>query len=128
METLLWLLGQILWLVWSVLYWLIWQLLWLAFWVLLPVLVVAFIALRGAEYFLGPEKVRGWVKKHSMRFGAGAWVRTQRLLVTLSVMPVRVLGWLILYGAWHSVISLFWTPRWSPWQRAWSRRVRRRRM
>jgi hypothetical protein len=126
METLWWLLSQILWLIWSVLTWLVGYLLWLAFWVLAPVILMAIVAVRVAEYVLGPQVVRAWVKRISLKFGAGAWRRTHRALFALGVMPVRVLGWLVLYSLWHVLISLFWTPRWNPWQRAWDRRWRRR--
>jgi hypothetical protein len=126
METLWWLLVHVIWIVWSVLWWVVTYLLWLTLWVLAPVLLIAFIALRVAEYALGPEMVRAWVKRISLKFGTGVWQRTHRLLFALGVMPIRVLGWLMLYSLWHVVISLFWTPRWSPWRRAWDRRWRRR--
>jgi hypothetical protein len=126
METLWWVLGQILWLIWSVLSWFVGYLLWLAFWVLAPVILMAIVALRVAEYVLGPEVVRARAKRISLKFGAGAWRRTHRALFALGVMPIRVLGWLVLYSLWHVLISLFWTPRWNPWQRAWDRRWRRR--
>src|SRR5262245_46821111 len=122
METLWWLLTYILWLAWSVIWWLIVQLFWLALWVLLPVIVVAFVALRLAEHLLGQEVVRAWVKKHSLKYGADAWHRARRALFALGVVPLRVLGWFVLYSLWHTLISLWWRPRWSPWQRAWSRR------
>ena len=93
METLWWLLSQILWLIWSVLTWLVGYLLWLAFWVLAPVILMAIVAVRVAEYVLGPQVVRAWVKRISLKFGAGAWRRTHRLLFALGVMPIRVLGW-----------------------------------
>ena len=126
METLWWLLVQVVWLVWAVVSWLVGYLLWLAFWVLAPVILTAIFAVRVAEYALGPEMVRAWVKRISLKFGAGAWRRTHRLLFALGVMPIRVLGWLMLYSLWHVAISLFWTPRWNPWQRAWDRRWRRK--
>jgi hypothetical protein len=126
METLWWLLGQFFWLIWSVLTWLVGYLIWLAFWVLAPVILMAIVAVRVAEYVLGPQVVRAWVKRISLKFGAGAWRRTHRALFALGVMPVRVLAWLVLYSLWHVLISLFWTPRWNPWQRAWDRRWRRR--
>jgi hypothetical protein len=125
MDALWWLVVQILWLIWSVLFWFAGYVLWLAFWVLLPVIIVAVASLRAAEYFLGPDKVRAWVKKRTMRFGAGTWRKAHRALFALGVMPIRVLAWLIVYGLWHSIISLVWTPKWSPWERAWSRRWRR---
>lgn len=126
METLWWLLVQVVSVIWSVLWWVATYLLWLALWVFAPFILIAFIALRGAEYLLGPEMVRAWVKRMSLKFGGGAWRRTHRALFALGVMPVRVLGWLMLYSLWHVLISLFWTPRWSPWQRAWERRWRRK--
>ena len=64
METLWWLLAQIVWLIWSVLSWLVGHLLWLAFWVLAPVILIAIVAVRVAEYVLGREVVRAWVKRH----------------------------------------------------------------
>ena len=45
METLWWLLTQIIWLIWAVLSWLVGYLLWLAFWVLAPVILMAIVAL-----------------------------------------------------------------------------------
>jgi hypothetical protein len=126
METVWWLLGQILWLIWTVASWLVGYVFWLAFWVLAPVILMAVLAVRVAEYVLGREVVRAWVKRISLKFGAGAWRRTHRALFALGVMPIRVLGWLILYSLWHVVISLFWTPRWNPWQRAWDRRWHRK--
>ena len=126
MEALWWLLTQILGLVWAVLSWLVGYLLWLAFWVLAPVILMAIVALRAAEYTLGRDAVRAWVKKRSLKFGLGTWHRSRRALFALGVLPIRVLGWLVVYALWHSVISLLWTPKWDPWQRAWDRRWRRR--
>jgi hypothetical protein len=71
---------------------------------------------------LGPDLVRGWVKTQSMKYGAGAWVRARRLLFALGALPLRVLGWLIVYTLWHSIVSLAWKPRWHPWPRAWAKR------
>lgn len=126
METLWWLLVQIVWVIWSVLWWVVTYLLWLALWVFAPVILIALIAKRGAEYVLGPEIVRGWLKKQSLKLGSGVLQRASGAALALSAMPFRVLGWLILYGLWHSIISLFWTPRWSPMERAWNRRRRKR--
>jgi hypothetical protein len=126
METLWWLLTQIIGLIWAVLSWLVGYLLWLAFWVLAPVILLAIVALRAAEYALGRDAVRAWVKKRSLKFGLGTWHRSRRALFALGVLPVRVLGWLVVYALWHSIISLLWTPKWDPWQRAWDRRWRRR--
>lgn len=112
----------LLWTLWSIISWVLWQLAWIFVWFLLPFAVAAFIALRVAERVLGQEAVRSWVKTQSMKFGAGAWVRARRITFALGVLPVRVLGWLMLYAVWHSMVSLFWRPRWSPWQRAWAKR------
>ena len=127
MGTLWWFLGQILWLIWAVLSWLIIKLFWITLWIVLPVVVVVVLGLRIAEHVLGKERVRAWVKRLSLKFGVATWHRTRRLLFALGVLPFRVLGWLFLYTLWHSILSLWWTPRWSPWQRAWARRWRPRR-
>jgi hypothetical protein len=124
LEWLWWLIGQIVWLIWTVLSWLLLQLFWLVIWILLPIIVVAVVGVRLAEYFFGKDTVRAWVKRHSLRYGTATWHRSRRALFALGVLPFRVLGWLIIYTLWHSVVSLWWTPRWSPWQRAWERRWR----
>lgn len=122
MSALLDLLAWVFWTLWSIVSWVLWQLVWIFVWFLLPFALAAFIALRIAEKALGPDVVRAWVKAKTMRFGAGAWDRTRRLLFALGVLPLRVLGWLMVYALWHSIVSLFWRPRWSPWQRAWAKR------
>jgi hypothetical protein len=127
LDALWWLPKQILWLIWAALSWLIIKLFWITLWILLPVLFVAILSLRMAEYVLGKERVRTWMKRISLNFGAATWRRSRRLLFALGVLPLRVLGWLVFYTLWHSALSLWWTPRWSPWQRAWARRWRRRR-
>jgi hypothetical protein len=127
LETLWWLVTEIFSIAWLVLSWVISKLFWLSMWVLLPVVMIAMVGLRAAEYFLGKENVRSWVKKHSLRLGKATWLRSRRALFALGAMPLRVIGWLMLYTLWHSILSLWWTPRWSPWQRAWARRWRRRR-
>lgn len=127
MEALWWLLVQIAYVIWSVLWWIVGYLLWLTLWVFAPVILIAILVLRGAELALGRDAVRAWLKKQSLKVGAGAWQRTSRALLALSVMPFRVLAWLILYSLWHVLISLLWTPRWSPWERAWNRRRRSKR-
>jgi hypothetical protein len=117
-------------LIWAVLtafWWLSTNLLWLLFWYALPLILIAFIAIRAAEYVLGKERVRTWVRTKSLKFGRGAWQRTHRVFFALGTLPLRVLWWLFVFGLWHSLVALFWTPRWSPWQRAWSRRWTRRR-
>ncbi len=110
--------------IWSVVSWVLWQLLWIVVWLLLPLAVLAVVAVRLAEWSFGREVVRAWVKGQSLKFGAGVWVRARRVLFALGVLPLRVLGWLALYALWHSVVSLLWRPRWSPWQRAWAKRWR----
>ncbi len=89
---------------------------------LLPLAIVAFIALRASEKVLGPEVVRAWVKARAMRFGAGTWARVRPWLFAFSVAPFRVLLWFPVYAVWHAAVSLFWKPRWTPWQRAWGKR------
>jgi hypothetical protein len=127
MSTLLDILLWILWLVWSIGFWVLSKLVWIAVWLVLPIAVLAFIALRIAEKVLGQEAVRAWVKAHSLKLGAGAWARVRRLLFALGVLPLRVLGWLAVYTIWHSLVSLLWRPKWSPWKRAWAKRWRARR-
>jgi hypothetical protein len=106
----------------SIIWWVAWQLLWIVLWLLLPLAVLAFIILRVAERVLGQEKVRGWVKAHTQRYGASASKRLQRLIFALGVLPIRVLFWFPIYALWHSFVSLLWRPKWSPWQRAWAKR------
>ncbi len=118
LSPILWLAGWLIWLVWSIVSYLFW----IALWLLLPLAIVGFIALRIAEKVLGPAVVRGWIKAQSMKFGTGAWVRTRRLTFAFGALPLRVLGWLFVYTLWHSLISLFWQPRWHPWPRAWAKR------
>ncbi|MBY0560557.1 hypothetical protein [Hyphomicrobium sp.] len=108
----------------SIVWWVFTQLLWIVLWLLLPVAVVAFIALRVAERVLGQETVRAWVKARSQKYGVAASKRIQRAAFALGVLPIRVLFWLPIYAVWHSVISLLWRPKWSPWQRAWAKRWR----
>ena len=79
-----------------------------------------------AEYVLGSDAVRAWVKKRSLKFGLGTWHRSRRALFALGVLPIRVLGWLIVYALWHSRHQPALDAQWNPWQRAWDRRWRRR--
>jgi hypothetical protein len=125
LQTFEWLLAQIFWAAWMLLSWLALKLFWLLAWVLLPVLIILVVAVRVAEKLLGKERVRSWVRRHSLRFGTAAWRRTRRALFALGALPLRVSGWFVLYTLWHSILSLWWTPRWSPWRRAWARRWRR---
>ena len=87
--------------------WLVWQLLWIVLWLVLPILVVAFIALRAAEYVLGQARVRAWVRARTAKFGSAASIRARRLLFALGVVPVRVLFWFVIYAVWHSIVSLY---------------------
>ena len=114
----------IFWTIVSVVTWVLSYLFWIFVWLVLPLVIVAFVAVRLAESILGQDVVRAWVKARSMKYGAGAWVRARRLLFALGVLPVRVVFWFAIYAVWHSLISLFWRPRWTPWARAWSKRWR----
>ncbi|MBS0251893.1 MAG: hypothetical protein JSR78_12610 [Proteobacteria bacterium] len=118
LAPLFWILGLIA----SIVWWVIVQILWIVLWLLLPLAVVAFICLRVAERVLGEDKVRGWVKARTQRYGSAASKRMQRWIFALGVLPIRVLFWFPVYALWHSVVSLLWRPKWSPWQRAWAKR------
>lgn len=124
LDWLWWVLLQALGLVQSILTWLLVKAFWLLAWLLLPLAVVLFVAVRVATYALGREVVHAWLKRHSARLGRGTWRRAWRGGIALSVLPLRVLGWYVVYALWHSFVSLWWTPRWKPWPRAWSRRWR----
>lgn len=126
MDLLWWLVLQTLWTVLGIVWWLLVKLFWILVWFLLPLALVLFVLLRVANHVLGREVVRAWLKRHSLRLGLGTWARTRRALVAVSVLPLRVLGWYVLYALWHSFVSLWWTPRWKPWPRAWARRWRER--
>jgi hypothetical protein len=115
-----WLLGFIA----NVVLWLVWQLLWIVLWLVLPILVIAFVALRAAEYILGQERVRTWVRARTAKYGTAASIRARRLLFALGVVPVGVLFWFVIYAVWHSIVSLLLRPRWTPWRRAWAKRWR----
>jgi hypothetical protein len=108
----------------SILTWALWQLTWIVLWLILPVLIVAYIAVRIAENILGREVVRGWLRARSLRIGGGLAVRARRMLLAMSVMPVRVVFWFLIYAVWHSIVSLLWRPKWKPWARAWTKRWR----
>lgn len=125
METILTILSPIIWLlgwVLAIVWWIVSYLLWAVVWLVLPFVLVAFIAMRAAEKMFGAEVVRAWVKQQSLKFGAGTWHRVRRWSFALTALPLRVLGWLVVYTIWHSLISLFWKPRWHPWTRAWGKR------
>lgn len=106
----------------GVLWWIVSYLLWGIVWLLLPLAIVAFVALRMSEKTFGQERVRAWVKARAMSFGAGTWERVRPWLFALGVAPFRVLVWFFVYAIWHALVSLVWKPRWTPWQRAWARR------
>jgi hypothetical protein len=120
-------LAPFLWLFWllaSVLLWIITQLFWIVLWLVLPIIVIGFIALRIAERVVGQKRVRAWVKVRTQKYGTAASKRAQRWVFALGVAPIRVLFWFVIYAIWHSVISLLWRPKWSPWHRAWAKRWR----
>lgn len=108
----------------SVLWWGVSYLVWGLIWLLLPLAILAFVALRAAEKMFGQEMVRAWVKARAAKFGAGTWGRVRPWLFALGVAPFRVLMWFPVYAIWHALLSLMWKPRWSPWQRAWSKRFK----
>ena len=120
LAPILWLIGLIA----SILLWILTQLFWIVLWLVLPIFVVAFIALRAAERVLGREKVRAWVKVRTQKYGTAASKRAQRWLFALGVAPVRVLVSFVILAIWHSIISLLWRPKWTPWTRAWAKRWR----
>jgi hypothetical protein len=116
----IWLLGVLA----NIALWVVTQLLWIVLWLLLPIAVAAFVALRVAERVLGQEKVRAWVRARTAKYGSAASIRARRLLFALGVAPVRVLFWFVIYAVWHSIVSLLWRPKWTPWVRAWAKRWR----
>ena len=116
----LWLLGVLA----SILLWVVTQLFWIVLLLVLPIIVIGFIALRIAERGLRQERVRAWVKVRTQKYGAAASRRAQRWVFALGVAPIRVLFWFAIYAIWHSVVSLLWRPKWSPWHRAWAKRWR----
>ena len=118
-------LAPIAWLFWTIIAlvsWVLSKLFWIFVWLVLPFAIAAFVMLRVAENVLGQDVVRAWVKAKSMKYGAGAWTRLRRLTFALGVLPLRVIGWFVVYAIWYSVLSVFWTPRWRPWPRAWAKR------
>ena len=125
MEFLSWLVVQLFWIIESIVSWVIFTLVWLAFWILLPMGVLAFVAIRVADYLLGRAVVWLWLQRQLLKFGGRTWRYARRTLFALSALPFRVLIYLMFYGLWHSILVLFWRPRWSPWERAWSKRWRK---
>ena len=125
MDTLLTLLWPLIWLIqtlFAIVWWIVWQLLWIALWVLLPVAVLAFVALKIAEKAFGEVAVRAWLKARAARYAGGIGEKLTRGALAASILPFRVLVWFVVYAIWHSVVSLLWRPRWTPWQRAWAKR------
>lgn len=117
--------GAIVWvfsMIFGILWWVLTTLLWIFFWFVLPFLVIGFFVFRGVEKLAGRDAVRAWIKSKTMTLGGNVWVRARRLSFALGVLPVRVLGWFVVYVVWHSVIGLLWRPKWHPWQRAWAKR------
>lgn len=106
----------------SVLWWIVSYLLWGLIWLLLPLAIIAFVAVRAAEKMFGREVVRAWVKARAAKLGAGTWDRVRPWLFAFGVAPFRVLLWFPVYAIWHALVSLFWKPRWTPWRRAWAKR------
>ena len=119
-----WIFGLIL----SAIWWIVWQLLWIVVWLVLPIVVVAVVALRIAERVFGQERVRDWVKARTAKYGRAVSDGARRLVFALGVLPFRVLFWFVVYAFWHVIVSLLWRPKWSPWQRAWAKRWRPRRI
>jgi hypothetical protein len=108
----------------SIVWWLLSSVFWLALWFLLPFCVLAYGAMLVAEKSLGKAVVQAFIKRHALNWGQGTWGRLRPALFAVSALPFRVSAWLVVYALWHSIISLFWRPRWTPWQRAWKRRWR----
>jgi hypothetical protein len=108
----------------NVLLWVVTQLLWIVLWLVLPLFIFALIALRLAEYVLGREKVRSWVKARAAKYGTATSIRARRALFALGTVPLRVLFFFTIFAVWHSIVSLAWRPKWSPWRRAWAKRSR----
>lgn len=106
----------------SILWWIVSYLLWGVLWLVLPLAIAAFVGFRLAEKTFGREVVRAWVKARAMRYGAGTWERVRPWLFAFTAAPFRVLLWFLAYALWHAIVSLFWKPRWTPWQRAWGKR------
>ncbi|HMN36256.1 MAG TPA: hypothetical protein PKD49_00895 [Hyphomicrobium sp.] len=106
----------------AALWWIVSYAVWGALWLVAPVLLAALVAVRVADRAFGRESVRAWVKARTMRFGAGAWQRVRPWLFALGAAPFRVLAWFVMFAVWRAVIGVFWTPRWSPWNRAWGKR------
>jgi hypothetical protein len=67
-----WLLGLLA----SILWWVFMQIVWIVLWLLLPLAILAFVALRVAEHVLGQEKVRAWVKSRTQKYGVGIEARS----------------------------------------------------
>jgi hypothetical protein len=106
----------------GVVWWIVWAVLWSLAWLLLPLLVIGYLALRASDQIFGKAAVRAWLTARAAALGGGVWFKVSRGLMATSALPFRVLFWLVTYTLWHSIISIFWRPRWQPWQRAWAKR------
>lgn len=125
MDVLLTILAPVFWVIktlFAILLWIAWQVLWIVLWLVLPLAIAAYIAFRVAEKVFGPDATRAWLKRQSLRLGGGVWEKLSRGLIASSVLPFRVMAWFVVYAIWHSLVSLFWRPRWTPWDRAWAKR------
>lgn len=125
MDLILTLLSPIFWvlqMLLSILLWVVWQLVWIAVWLLLPVAIVAFVALKLAEKTFGEAPVRAWVKARALKYGGGLGERMARGALAASVLPFRVSLWFVIYTIWHALVGLLWRPKWTPWERAWAKR------
>lgn len=67
MEFLSWLVVQLFWIIESIVSWVIFTLVWLAFWILLPMGVLAFVAIRVADYLLGRAVVWLWLQRQLLK-------------------------------------------------------------
>ncbi len=128
METLLGLVLGILQFAFAIVWWIAGYLFWVLAWLVLPFVVVAYVAMLAAEKIFGRDLVRAWIKERSKRLGSGiaarVWTSVSRVALASTVLPFRVLFWFGVYAVWHSIVSLLWTPKWRPWTRAWGKRWR----
>jgi len=120
MELLWWIAAKLFCAAWFIVSWLLWQLLWLILWTILPLALAAIICVLVAERALGTALLRPWIRTHVFRIAAGVGRRARSAAVALAALPVRVLCWFVIYALWHSLVNLWWTPRWRPWERAWN--------
>jgi hypothetical protein len=122
MEMIGWVAAHIVWAVWTVLCWLLVQLFSLLLWLTLPIGIVAIVGVVVAERVFGKQQVRPWIRKQLGGMAGRAWGRVRSALFALWTVPLRVLGWFVIFALWYAVLNLWRTPRWTPWGRAWGRR------